>query len=134
MILEATLLWTILAPFGETVLQYPTQQACRAAINEGLPYIGVPPKDQLSCAERPDRNPIAVCDVDVAFPSRGETCKSCIDRNGKTLTAVLCEGSGLRPASDADSDDCEDNVSNTATPVIHRSGACNRWWTDNHHH
>ena len=97
-LLTATMLWTIFWGSHETVLQFGTKESCLAAIEDGLPYSDVPPKSDLSCALRPDNNPVEICtDGSAAYLAHGESCLNCIDKNAKHITSVLCEAHGYQP-------------------------------------
>jgi hypothetical protein len=114
MILEAALLWTIYHNSTETVLQYTTKQDCQDAIEIGLPYGNVPPKEQLFCIQRPDHNPTEGCLDGSVADLRGPPsnlhphhCRKCISEKGVNFvvtTSSLCEAHGYKPATPEDSD------------------------------
>ena len=132
MLIEAAMLWTIFSSnIGETVLQYGSENECRAAIEGGLPYTSVSPKDQLRCVLRPDHNPRETCsDGSIADLRPGQTdhiakhghCRDCTKTDGNHVTSVLCEAHGYRPSTDADSDGCSDSDPSSAI--------CKKWWPD----
>jgi hypothetical protein len=111
MLLEAALLWTIFYGTSETVLQYGTEKDCHDAIEDGLPYTGVPPKDQLSCIPRPNHNPIERCLDGSVADLRGPPaniapgrCKACVRSDGSKTTSSLCEAHGYKPVDENESD------------------------------
>lgn len=88
---EVLLLWTVMYGGQPTVLQYPTEFGCRAAVDAGLPYLDVPAP--LSCALRPDHVPHETCgDGSVAY---GWHCRPCM-RQGELVTSSLCEAHGYK--------------------------------------
>jgi hypothetical protein len=59
MLIETVMVWVIFHGTQETVLHYSTEQECKDAIEQGLPYINVPPKSELNCKYVPDHPRIA---------------------------------------------------------------------------
>ena len=105
-LLAAVLLWTLIGPDGDTIVQYQSEQECREDIVQGLRYLGdIPPKDQLWCDLRPDHNPVEACsDGSIAYLANGERCKTCLTKTQLKITSVLCEGHGYTPWTAEDRD------------------------------
>jgi len=90
--------WTIFFSDNETVLQYVTAKECYAAIDDGLPYRNLPPKNQIHCRLARNLRPILRCDDgSEAFGTVNETpqCRPCMDDSGHKFTSSLCEAHGL---------------------------------------